>query len=305
MPDCPHYLKSFVKNQRLNYHLNIAKNKCTEKNIVVTYGQKKFLCNLCPKTFTRLFYLKRHKSTCHNMDQIKEHFETSVNLMKQQTEKTDALIEQLTLQNKLLQEKLLEQSKSPKIINITDNSVNNDNSTNNYYLNSYWNENLDYIDHKTWNEYIDDPHTGIPRLIKAVHFNMDHPENHNIISKNTKEKTFDVFQKHGFEHTEHNDLVITLVSDNALRIENYAASHTDIYDEKRQAALEEVNDEICDETKMILNSKSKPKKNTTTVKTLNRIDKIFRDTHGVIKRDKKLTPIAMSKSNPQDTTKVI
>ena len=61
MPKCPHCFKSFVKNQGLNYHLNSAKNKCTEKNILITYGKKNFLCNLCSNNFSTIENISIHK----------------------------------------------------------------------------------------------------------------------------------------------------------------------------------------------------------------------------------------------------
>ena len=57
------------------------------------------------------------------------------------------------------------------------NNIQN-NITNNIIINNYKDENVDYISNKVLEKLI----TGspIPRLTECIHFNTDHPENHNL-----------------------------------------------------------------------------------------------------------------------------
>ena len=54
----------------------------------------------------------------------------------------------------------------------------------NVQINAFGKENLSYITPKMIKECIKKPVTGIVRLIETIHFNKDHPENHNVCIKN-------------------------------------------------------------------------------------------------------------------------
>ena len=64
-------------------------------------------------------------------------------------------------------------------ININ-NGINITNNADSKYLNSYGNENTDYITSEYVENLLDKPESTVMNLTKHLHFNNEHPENHNI-----------------------------------------------------------------------------------------------------------------------------
>jgi hypothetical protein len=57
----------------------------------------------------------------------------------------------------------------------------------NIQINSYGNENLNYITPSQVEKLISHPSTCLPQFIKMVHYHEEHPENHNVLIENIKE----------------------------------------------------------------------------------------------------------------------
>ncbi len=68
--ECPYCHKSFTKQHNLDYHLNIAKKKCTDIMIVTTPKIKTYICPVCNISFKRLYGMKQHYKKFHE-DNIK------------------------------------------------------------------------------------------------------------------------------------------------------------------------------------------------------------------------------------------
>ena len=309
MFECPYCFVIFTQNHNLQYHLHQAKHKCTDKNIINDNNTKKYLCHFCQKSFTRFINLNKHKADAHGIakltetitEQIKDNIEQEIN------KKNQDIIDQLKLENKILQDKLSTQTTSPQttspqIINITNNGVIVDNSSINYIVNNYWKENISHITPDIWKECINKPYIGIPRLIKLIHFDPKFPENHNIVSKNSKLKEYSVIETEVNVYKE-NSLMSMLISDNSLRLENYAQEHSDIYDTTYREELDELLNKICSSTHDLSTKKN------FSPKTKNMIDSIrniLRSSHGKIHippyiKSRKTIP----KKLPQSTTQPI
>ena len=82
------------------------------------------------------------------------------------------------------------------INNTTDNSVKHCTITNNITINNYGKEKIDHIlkDTQFINSLLKGPYTAIPRMIEAIHFDRDHPENMNVRIQNKKEPWILVFK---------------------------------------------------------------------------------------------------------------
>jgi hypothetical protein len=68
--------------------------------------------------------------------------------------------------------------------NNSHNKIENQNITIN--INAFGNENLEYIDDKAITECISRVYKSIPSLLEKIHFDPEHPENHNIKITNKK-----------------------------------------------------------------------------------------------------------------------
>lgn len=166
------YRKDFFR------HLN-RKNKCQEENNLVyncdVYSNNieyKYICNHCNKEFSRKDSLKRHlKNRCKIKNVIKNTKED--------------------IKDKL-EDMFVEMSEMKELIKNQKNIVNETQINNNIMVNNFGSENIDYLTEKVLNNILTYPKSCIPKLIKQIHFNPKHPENHNIRIKNKKLKYAEV-----------------------------------------------------------------------------------------------------------------
>lgn len=158
---------SFVKKTNLKNPQKPSKN---EENVTKTLE-----CVYCHKIYSRKDNLKRHMNKCleknnSNQSDLISLFKEQIAIMKEEHAK-----EKMELKQEISQ--LLE--KVGSVTNIT-------HQQNNIYINSYGQENIDYISSNYLNKLIKSPFGAVPKLIKYVHFNPKHPENHNVKITNKK-----------------------------------------------------------------------------------------------------------------------
>ena len=68
--------------------------------------------------------------------------------------------------------------------NIQTNTTNTNTNTNNIKINSYGQEDLSHITDAFKTSLLSGPYGAIPKLIEAIHFNNNKPENKNVILPN-------------------------------------------------------------------------------------------------------------------------
>ena len=143
------------------------------KKIITENDTENICCKYCNKKFSRKDSLKRHlKNRCKKKKVVKNDLE---DMMIQMSEVKDLIKNQKIVINN-----------NQQIIN----KINNVN--NNIIVNNFGDENLDYISDKLLTKLLSYPKSSIPKLIKQIHFNPKHPENHNIRIKNKKLKYAEV-----------------------------------------------------------------------------------------------------------------
>lgn len=112
-------------------------------------------------------------------------------LLQLQTEK-DEMREKLNIYEKEHEEMksqiamLLEKNSTPSAVNTTNNNTNSHNQNINININAFGNENTDYLDDRAILSCIDRVYKSIPSLLEKLHFDPNHPENHNIKINNKK-----------------------------------------------------------------------------------------------------------------------
>ena len=93
---------------------------------------------------------------------------------------------------------------------------------NNIVINNYRSENIDYITSKVVENLIKrGPYASIPRLIKHIHFNIKHPENHNLAITNVKSKFAHIHQNNMWQVKFLNDLLEELIVNKFNIIDEY------------------------------------------------------------------------------------
>ena len=167
----------FNKLHHYNSHLQSKKhkNRITNKEL--------HICSICQKNFSHSSSLYRHRAKCkvnesNHISEVKE--DKNPPKIDLETE-----IQELRKEIELLKTK--SNKKNAITTNNTTNIENQNNTTNNIiHINCFGNENLDYITDKVILRCMNKVYGSIPLLIEKIHFDPEHPENHNIQIPNKK-----------------------------------------------------------------------------------------------------------------------
>jgi len=177
-----HNLTTKVSNLTTNDHnLTTNDHNLTTKVFKPKHG---FECEYCHKILSTKGHLSRHiKNYCliyKKMDNnkiLESKLDNFTELIKNQESKHETEKKELYKQMEILLNKV----------------GNTTNIQTNIHLNSYGSEDLSHISDKFKNELIKIPFGMIPKMIEAVHFNENKPENKNIVLPNKKENRVKVF----------------------------------------------------------------------------------------------------------------
>jgi hypothetical protein len=198
-----------------------------------------YICNNCQKSFSKKNNLYRHKKHyCKNLNTLSN----------------DELIERNTTQSKLIEElknenELLKNSKST--------NIQNNNITNNIIINAFGQENLDYIKKEYIHALIKaGPYGSIQKLIKQIHFNPNHKENHNIKIPNKRDKYGMIFDGNKWQFKNKKSM-ITTIADHAYGIiaehcEDLNNRKLDKFREEYENENSELMKRIADDTELVI-----------------------------------------------------
>ena len=95
------------------------------------------------------------------------------------------------------------------------------NNTQNIQLNSYGNEDLSHITDLLKNELLKIPYAMIPKLIEAVHFNDEKPENKNICLPNKKDNLIKVYQNNKWIYKTKDETITDLVDSKYMIMDSH------------------------------------------------------------------------------------
>jgi hypothetical protein len=151
---------------------SIHKTENSIHKVYTKYTQN--LCDFCLKSFTSRQSMWRHKRKYCKI--IKENDKKVIEL------------ESIVLEQKKQINKLIDKVGTT---NITTNNINN---TQNIQLNSYGNEDMSHITDTLKDGLLKIPYGMIPKMIEAVHFNDNKPENKNIAFTNKKDNKMKVYK---------------------------------------------------------------------------------------------------------------
>ena len=178
---------------------------------------KNFSCEFCDSKFTTFAHQRRHeKYRCKEnpdlMDKIIGVKNTKIKILENTKGHLEVVKETLVSKNDELKNEnnklILEQEKLrlekeewkkeklslyDKMDTLIEKVGDTTNIQNNIILNNYGNEDLSHITDKIKTELLKIPFTAIPKMIEAIHFNDDKPENKNIVLPNKKENLVKVY----------------------------------------------------------------------------------------------------------------
>lgn len=172
----------------------IEKHVKSEKKVYA-----KYTCELCGRILSTKGHLTRHiRDYCPETKTKKESTILKDLLEEQKQQFAD---ERANLYKQI--EKLLD-----KVGNTTNIQSNIKNTIN---LNSYGNENMSHITDQLKTQLVKIPYGMIPKLIEAVHFNDEHPENKNIALTNSRDNKVKVFSDNKWVYKDKEETINDLV----------------------------------------------------------------------------------------------
>ena len=140
-------------------------------------------CEYCLRTYTRKDNLTKHLKTC----KIKKEAEILAIIQNEKIIKMEKESENMKREIEELKNFKLQTQHNITHTN-SHNTINNNNINNskNIIINNYGNENLKHLRSKDFANLLNGIYSAVPKLIKQIHFDPEHPENHNIKFTNKK-----------------------------------------------------------------------------------------------------------------------
>jgi len=182
-------------------------------------NQKPFICEFCESRFKTQASCRRHE-----IHRCKENPDITYKLIDSKTSKIKTLEKENEKWKKEKEkweqekEKLYEQV-SQLIDKVGDTNIQN--IQNNIILNNYGSEDLSHLTDSFMNKLIGMPYEAIPKMIEAVHFNDEKPENKNIMLPNKKENLLKVFQDNKWVYKDKAETISDLLDSKYIMIDEH------------------------------------------------------------------------------------
>lgn len=195
-------------SDKYSYQKHCESARHIANSINPTHG---FKCEYCGKLYQYMKSMKFHQKKCKKYLQ---------SLSMQETDNNDQLLLRIEQLEKDIQIKDLQlEIAQLKATNVTNNSINNSNNTtnnitNNITINSFGNENIDYISTMEKIKHCKEVYNSFQSFLKDVHFHPDHPENHNVKLPNKKEPYCQIMRDNKWEYAP-KDKTLSTMKENA------------------------------------------------------------------------------------------
>jgi protein-arginine kinase activator protein McsA len=185
--------KMNTKEHKMNTNEHkIQKSK--QKNL---YEQKHYMCDHCGTTFKSIPSKRRHEL----------HYCTNNSFII----------------NSILRDKDKQISKLEKTVDkLTDRIGNTTNIQNNTIkINNYGNEDLSHITDSFKTSLLSGPYGAIPKMIEAIHFNKDKPENNNIILPNLNKNILKIKKGDKWIHKNKEMIIYDMIDSKYLMLDDH------------------------------------------------------------------------------------
>ena len=213
-------------------------------------SKKKYICKFCKKSYSKNSNLHRHMKKCTNVD-------------LSDNEKVVNYINDIKKENKeIKKEKKKMRKEIVKLIDkLAEANTTNNNIQQNIIINNYGKENLDYLTPEYLTNLLKIPFQSIQSLIKNIHFNPKHPENHNIKITNKKQNLATVYNSGIWEFKDKKDVIENIVDNSYNMLDCHYDTNLDDLNKKKQTRFIEFQDKYSIDTK----TKKKIEKDTEII----------------------------------------
>jgi hypothetical protein len=199
-------------------------------------GTKKFIC-VCGKWFLYSSGLSAHKKKCkthNNNNNESESVNINIENMQQKIEDFEKEREEMKAQIAMLLDK-----HAGITTNNNRTNIDTQNNTINIHINAFGNENTDYLDDKAILQCIDRVYKSIPAIIEKLHFNPQHPENHNIKITNKKLPYASVMgNNQRWKTVDRKDAIDKMVTNGYYMLDEKYETNKDKFDPRKQKNFE-------------------------------------------------------------------
>jgi len=180
-------------------------------------NQKMFKCQFCESIFNTRASCRRHEiHRCkENPDFVDKIIDAKNSKIKNLQKDKEAL-----LQDK---EKLEREKKElyKQVSKLLDKVGDTTNIQNNLIMNNYGKEDLSHITDSLKTNLLNMPYCAIPKMIEAIHFNDEKPENKNIVLPNKKDNLVKVFQGDKWVYKNKSETITDLVDSKYTIIDDH------------------------------------------------------------------------------------
>ncbi len=208
------------------------KTKCGENPQIIS-SEADIKCEYCNKSYTTHLSMVRHLKICKSKEK-KDKLEIELDEKNQEVEK-------LKKENEILTALV----KKP---NITNNNTQNNTQNINITLTPWNNPKLPPNIEEYYKQAIKKVFMAVPTLVKLIHFNEEHPENHNICIRNARNGLAKVFNGKDWDTVNEDEVIRSLIYDYEESLNNYAEEHNLDYVEKmNKIKLRDTEEKVYDD----------------------------------------------------------
>ena len=239
--ECVTCAKTFASQAQYQRHLG---SKGHQKMVD---GRSGYFC-VCGKEFQYRQGLWRHKKNCRmtmeGMREANEIQNSHVKLLEKQNEELRKQVEELLVSHSTVTNN-----------NTTNNTttIENQNNTINIHINAFGQENLDYIKGGIVMSCINRVFKSIPAILEHIHFDPDHPENHNIKITNKKLPYASVMgDNNQWKTVNKKDAIETMVNNGYNYLDEKYGDYKDGLSTRRQDHFESFQTRYTEEDKELL-----------------------------------------------------
>jgi len=229
---------AFKTNQHYQRHLSSKKHQLRVSN-----NAKMFECTACKKKFSHSSTLYNHKSKCKVISETTL-LKDEMTKMREEFEKER---EEMKAQISLLLDK---QAGTTTNTNSNNTNIENQNNTINININAFGSENTDYLDDQAILQCIDRVYKSIPALLQKIHFDPQHPENHNIKITNKKLPYASVMgNNQRWKTMDRKDAIDKMVNNGYYMLDEKYETNKEKFDPRKQKNFEGFKDKFETEEK--------------------------------------------------------
>ena len=215
----------------------------TKKHQLRINNNAKYKC-LCGNTYKSAQCLYRHRRQCsyNPPNNIETNTCEVQTLLKENQEMRD---EMKDLRKQV--EMLLQQSGKKTTTNNIQTQNNIENQSVNIVVNSFGNENIEHLTDQIICKLIQTaPFTSVPELIQKIHFDPEHPENHNIKLTNKKMNYAEIVKNNKWVTANKKQVIDDVIQNSYNLLDEKFADNKDSISEKRQERFENFQDKYED-----------------------------------------------------------